>query len=177
MCLHPTTEHQMLSSARELVGSQGKKQVCFVHKLLGACLHDSLFFFQFRFSLSSSTHTLASFGGKNQTKDQSSPTENRGSFPQSCLGNDTAALFFEGILVFWDSLDERILSRTFFNVVLYLLRTFRYLLSLQLHFFTKLLNLHLQLFLFRQILDVKGRHPRPRSEPRSHLCKGATGSA
>lgn len=135
------------------------------------------FFFQFRFFLSVLPHTLWLHLGGNQTKDQSSPTENRGSFPQSCLGNDTAALFFEGIFVFWDSLDERILSRTFFNVVLYFLRTFRYLLSLQLHFFTKLLNLHLQLFLFRQILDVKGRHLCPRSGPRSHLCKGATGSA
>lgn len=93
------------------------------------------------------------------------------------LGNDTAALFFEGILVFWDSLHKRILSRTFFNIVLYFFRAFRHLLSLQLHFFAKLLNLHLQLFLFRKILDVKGRHLCPRTGPRSHLCKAATGSS
>lgn len=37
-----------------------------------------------------------------------------------------------------------------------------YLLSLQLDFFAKLLNFHLQLFLFWQIFDVKGRHFRPR---------------
>lgn len=132
-------------------------------------------FFSISFFPQFFTHTLASFGGK--IKQKNNLTQLKTISLQSSLGNDTAALFFEGILVFWNSLYQRILSRTFFNVVLYFLRTFRHLLSLQLHFFAKLLNLHLQFFLFRQILNVKGGHLCPRAGPRSHLCKAATGSA
>lgn len=52
-----------------------------------------------------------------------------------------------------------------------------YLLSLQLHLLAKLLNFHLQLFLFWQIFDVKGRHFRPRTGPWDSSGSGAAGSA
>ena len=48
--------------------------------------------------------------------------------------------------------------------------------SLQLHFFAKLLNFHLQLFLFWQIFDVQGRHLRPRTGPRGSCGSGAAGN-
>lgn len=52
-----------------------------------------------------------------------------------------------------------------------------YLLPLQLHFFAKLLNFHLQLFLFWQIFDVKSRHFRPRTGPGDSSGSGEAGSA
>lgn len=72
-----------------------------------------------------STHFGFIWGKIKQMKEQLAPTEN--CFPQSFLGNDTAALFFKGILVFWNSLHQGIISRTFFDVVLYFFRTFRHL--------------------------------------------------
>lgn len=90
-------------------------------------------------------------------KQTSSSTDDEVSL-QSCLWNNAAAFFFKRILVFRNSFNQWIFPRTLFDVVLYFFRTFRHLLPLQLHFFAKLLNFHLQLFLLWQVFDVKSRH-------------------